>query len=145
MYTREDFDLKSPLGRFRFFGWLYKFPSAFPPSDKIPGIKSRLADLKRRVDNQKYDGFTTRPTKRPKKQAPPNGNHTGHFDNPSTSQMLSKAGYQLTHEVQVEGFTPFHKVRSSSIQVYTAPLNSTMTVTVDCLPCKGTNQQRRRS
>jgi len=147
VYTQKDFNLNSSHDRFWFFHWLYNFPSALSLDDKTLNVKTRLNGLKNEVNAKRFDGFTTQPTKRPKteKKAPPGEVHTRHLDNPSTSQMLFKAGYQLLPEIQVEGWTPFHPVRSSSIQVYTAPLNCTMTATVDRLPCKGINQQRRES
>ena len=58
--------------------------------------------------------------------------------------MLSRAGYQLLPEIQVEGWSPLNPVRSSLVQVYTALLNSTMTATIDRLPCKGSNLQERQ-
>jgi len=130
-----------------FFRQLYNFPSTFPLDEKNTNVEGRLTRLKSDVDAQKLDGFTARTTKRPKteKTAPTSEGHTHHLSNPSTSQMLSRAGYQLLPEIQVEGWSPLNPVHSSSVQVYTALLNSTMTATIDCLLCKGTNQQERQS
>jgi len=57
-YTEEDFDLESPLGRLKFFDRLYNSPSAFPPGDRITGIKEHLAKLKEHVDTKILDRFT---------------------------------------------------------------------------------------
>jgi hypothetical protein len=111
-----------------------------PLDDNIIGIKDDLARLQHHVDTKNHGGSTTQPRKTETK-APPGDDHTHHLDNLSNFQMLSKAGYQLLPEIEVKGWTPFNPVRSSSIQVYTAPLNSTMIATVDCLPC---NQQSCR-
>jgi hypothetical protein len=121
-YTKKAFDLTSSLDTLEFFRWLYNFPSAIPDDDNITSVSGNLARLQLHVDAKSYNGFTTQETNRRKTEttAPPGDDHTYHLDNPSTSQMLSKAGYRLLLENQMEGWTPLNPVRSSSIQVYTA-------------------------
>jgi len=134
VYSKDEFNLKVFRGRFRFFNWLYKCPSALSFDVEIPDIKDRLKELKRKVINKGFGGFTYRPSKRPntgKNPSPsgapsgdarddaPGDGHTHRLNNLSTYQMLSKAGYQLLSEVEVEGWTPLNPVRLSSIQVNT--------------------------
>ena len=112
-----DFNLKLPSDRLEFFRQLYNFPSAFPCDDNNPNVEEGLARLKSHVNTKKLDGFTARTTKHPKteKIAPTSKDHMHHLNNPSTSQVLFKAGYQLLPEIQVEGWPPLNPVCSCSV------------------------------
>ena len=111
----DEFNLNTPSGEFRFFFELHNLPSALPRDDELSEAKTHLDALKEEVDRKGLGGFTTqpsKPSKRPKtnSNAPPNNDNI--FDNTSTAQQVSSAGYQLLPDEPVEGWTPLNPVRS---------------------------------
>lgn len=107
----DDFDLKTSSGAFQFFFELHNLPVAFPPDGELSTTKTQLAFLNKNVAEKGFPGFTGKRSARPKPKsnAPPGGN-TNPFDNPSTVQKVSDAGYELLFPV--EGWTPLNPVGS---------------------------------
>jgi len=125
----EDFDLNIPSCTFQFFFELHNPPSALPPDHELFNARTRLDKLKQQVDAKRLPGFTTRRPKTSPNAPSDNGNP---FQNPTTSQQISDAGYELLWEDPVEGWTPINPVRSLWIPIYTKPLTSTMTAADNC-------------
>ena len=109
----DHFDLNTPSGAFKFFFELHNLPSALPHDDEFSKARSHLDALMQQVDRKGLSGFTM-PSKRPKTKsnAPPGNSNSNIFDNPSTAQQVSSAGYQLLPEVPEEGWTLLNPVRS---------------------------------
>lgn len=141
----DDFDLKTSCGAFKFFFELYNLPFAFPPDD-LSKTRSGLIVLNNRVRGKHLPGFTTTKRRKTNTNTPtpngPPGDNINPFGNPSTSQRVSDAGYELIVEVPMEGWTPLNPVSLLLILVYTEPLTSTMTATVDCQTCNKTGDGR---
>jgi len=138
----DDFNLKTSLGAFQFFFELYNLPSVFPHDD-LSQTAPELEFLNSRVKGH-LPGFTGNASKRPKTKTNPTpndppGDDISPFGNPSTAQRVSDAGYELLLEDPIEGWRPLNPVSLLLILVYTKPLTSTMTATVDSQACKTVN------
>lgn len=118
-YVKDEFDLKTPAGAFRFFFELHNLPSALPADGQLSNAASKLLDLSNKVKDAKMPHFTSKPTKKRKvgeaelgnSNAPPEDSTWG-GGNPSLAHGLSKLGIRLDSEEECPGWTILNPVRS---------------------------------
>jgi hypothetical protein len=112
-YIQEDFLVKNPIDRFRFFFELHNLPSALPFNPDLFGTiaSNRYAKLKRQVNKANFNGYILTETRTGtvtgsgSQSNNSRGKRSQPFRDRATVRMLSNAGYQVLQEV--------NRVRSS--------------------------------
>ena len=121
-FVQDNFHLKNPIDRFRFFFELHNLPSALPFDPELSGdsASGRRDKLKQQVYGANLTGFTGTGTgtgskrKRTESQSNnPPGKRSQTFGDRGTVRRLSDAGYQVLQEVEVPGWTLLNPVRFS--------------------------------
>ena len=118
MYVKDEFDLTTPTGGFRFLFELHNLPSALPCDDQLSSVADKLHTLSQEVKNARIEHFTSKSTKKRKTtesesgnlNAPPEESPWG--GSSSLTHGLSKLGIQLDNEEEFPGWTILNPVCS---------------------------------
>jgi hypothetical protein len=101
-YVQDDFHVKNPIDRFRFFFELHNLPSALPFNRDLFNViaSNRYAGLKIQVSDAHLTGYTGTKRKRTGSQSNNSrGKRSQPFGDQGTVRRLSDAGYQVLQEV----------------------------------------------
>lgn len=117
-YIQDTFDLEKPVEGIQFSQEIYNIPLVKNELSRGEHGKDRLEKLNKKVKEKRYDAFTSRKkTKRSETgqtSAPAGsgrGNMTGTaYEDPSVVYQLSRAGYELAHEIKSPGWNLLNPV-----------------------------------
>jgi hypothetical protein len=113
-YIEETFDLDKPIEGIKFSREIYNIPLVINELSCGEHAKRQLAKLKKKVHQKDYGGFTSRSQTQSQTSAPAGsgrGNTMGTvYKDPSIVYQLSRAGYELTHEIKLPGWSVLNPV-----------------------------------